>query len=174
MHQWWVWPSWLRRQIVALEIEGSSPFTHPFFIASRRRFASFILPVLLTAKSRKCYYRQVDFLMGRRQAVRHRILIPAFVSSNLTGPDKPLRQSSALTIFGTIAQSVEHLTFNQVVAGSIPACLTLKDPKGFFLFYITVHATFRKICHSLLGAINPRILQACGIRNAKCGKLHHI
>ena len=26
---WWVWPSWLRRQIVALEIEGSSPFTHP-------------------------------------------------------------------------------------------------------------------------------------------------
>ena len=27
-------------------------------------------------------------------------------------------------IYGTLAQSVEHLTFNQVVAGSIPACLT--------------------------------------------------
>lgn len=28
----WVWPSRLRRQIVALEIEGSSPFTHPSFL----------------------------------------------------------------------------------------------------------------------------------------------
>ena len=26
---WWVWPSWLRRQIVALEIVGSSPIIHP-------------------------------------------------------------------------------------------------------------------------------------------------
>ena len=26
---WWVWRSWLARQIVALEAEGSSPFTHP-------------------------------------------------------------------------------------------------------------------------------------------------
>ena len=25
----WVWRSWLARQIVALEAEGSSPFTHP-------------------------------------------------------------------------------------------------------------------------------------------------
>ena len=25
----WVWPSWLRRQIVALEIVGSSPIIHP-------------------------------------------------------------------------------------------------------------------------------------------------
>ena len=28
-----------------------------------------------------------------------------------------------LALFETLAQSVEHLTFNQVVAGSIPACL---------------------------------------------------
>ena len=26
---WWVWRSWLARQIVALEAEGSSPSTHP-------------------------------------------------------------------------------------------------------------------------------------------------
>ena len=26
---WWVWPSWLRRQIVALKIVGSSPIIHP-------------------------------------------------------------------------------------------------------------------------------------------------
>ena len=28
---WWVWRSWLARQIVALEAEGSTPFTHPIF-----------------------------------------------------------------------------------------------------------------------------------------------
>ena len=27
---WWVWRSWLARQIVALEAEGSSPSIHPF------------------------------------------------------------------------------------------------------------------------------------------------
>ena len=36
---WWVWPSWLRRQIVALEIEGSSPFTHPS--APEKKFLHF-------------------------------------------------------------------------------------------------------------------------------------
>ena len=28
---WWVWPSWLGRQIVALEVVGSNPITHPRF-----------------------------------------------------------------------------------------------------------------------------------------------
>ena len=28
---WWIWPSWLRRQIVALKIVGSSPIIHPIF-----------------------------------------------------------------------------------------------------------------------------------------------
>ncbi len=27
---WWVWRSWLARQIVALEAVGSSPTIHPF------------------------------------------------------------------------------------------------------------------------------------------------
>ena len=39
-------------------------------------------------------------------------MTPAVVGSNPTGP-----------AYETLAQSVEHLTFNQVVAGSIPACL---------------------------------------------------
>ena len=26
---WWMWPSWLRRQIVALKTVGSSPIIHP-------------------------------------------------------------------------------------------------------------------------------------------------
>ena len=30
---WWVWRSWLTRQIVVLESEGSSPSTHPFHTA---------------------------------------------------------------------------------------------------------------------------------------------
>ena len=27
---WWVWHSWLARQIVALEVVGSNPTIHPF------------------------------------------------------------------------------------------------------------------------------------------------
>ena len=28
---WWMWPSWLRRQIVVLEIVGSTPIIHPIY-----------------------------------------------------------------------------------------------------------------------------------------------
>ena len=46
--------------------------------------------------------------------------------------------------YGTLAQSVEHLTFNQVVGGSNPPCLTQKTPEAE-RFRGFVAASFRLI-----------------------------
>ena len=54
---------------------------------------------------------QPPFLLGCSQAVRHQTLTLTCVSSNLT-------EAAKLNLYDLLAQSVEHLTFNQRVMSS--------------------------------------------------------
>ena len=62
--------------------------------------------------------------LGYRQAVRHGVLIPAFVSSNLATPAK---------FYDPLAQSAEHLTFNQGVPSSNLGWVTIFKACGAIL-----------------------------------------
>ena len=58
----------------------------------------------------------IHLLLGYRQAVRHSTLTAALVGSNPTSPVRAVEKDCKE--YGALAQSVEHLTFNQGVRSS--------------------------------------------------------
>ena len=67
------------------------------------------------------YSKPAYATQGYRQGVRHSTLTAVFAGSN---PASPASCSYHSEIYEILAQLVEHLTFNQVVGGSTPPCLT--------------------------------------------------
>ena len=73
-----------------------------------------------------CRWHAWCHIQGYRQAVRHSTLTAADAGSNPASP--------AIFLYGILAQSVEHLTFNQGVGGSNPPCL-MNSERRKPLFY---------------------------------------
>ena len=87
------------RQIVALEVKGSTPLDHPIFIyplGCRQVVRHWIL--IPTLRRFESYHpsHKIKTTMGCRQAVRHKILILAFVGSNPATPAKSFHSKENL------------------------------------------------------------------------------
>ena len=68
---WWVWRSWLARQIVALEALGSSPSTHPVGLSPSGKATAFdaVIPLVriqlaLLGRLIRLYWQQRLPVMG--------------------------------------------------------------------------------------------------------------
>ena len=90
---WWVWRSWLARQIVALEAEGSSPSTHPYPVLGIIILVLYVIRLhsnhmMQPEPARSAWNRRGFCMMGYRQAVRHSTLTAALAGSNPASPVK--------------------------------------------------------------------------------------
>ena len=110
---WWIWRSWLACQVVALEVVGSSPTIHPISAVWKQ-----------TDRTARAVESEGDGCAGCRalywgvaKRLRHKTLTLAGAGSN---PAAPAR-------FDPLAQSAEHLTFNQGVWSSSLQWVTIRN-----------------------------------------------
>ena len=133
-----MWPSWLRRQIVALKIEGSNPFIHPIF------FFYQILPSVST--------------LGCRQAVRHQTLTLAFVGSSPAIPamsEQGVLCSDFIFSPDPLAQLAEQLPFKQWVWSSNLQRVTTSSRTAYRSRRLFYKSHLSRIPSLLLSKPNP-------------------
>ena len=127
-----MWRSWLARQIVALEAEGSNPFIHPILVSSVKCPCSLAAYIGMSPSGKATDF---DSVMRRFESCH-----PSQRSfSEDTAPHRPVPQEHLLPLppgrgffvisHDPLAQSAEHLPFKQGVRSSNLRRVTIKSKR---------------------------------------------